>query len=378
MEQYDRRIPHRPGPSAPPPPRSLPAQQPEHLRPKTKQNTPESIKRSQVKTVVLTIVLIVMLLIIVYLATTLITNEDPGSIDENASQHDYWFTVPDIMSEEVPVKLDVTASDPVEFYLLSEDDFEKDMEVAELRAKAINNNHDQNTKFSFDGELDAGKYVIVSKLKFDEDHESILLKYKISRYVIMPILWIVVLLFIIPISICIVWIVVLQQKKSTLSPRVPRGYERPQYDRPPHARPGPGHYDNEGRHYDDYARPRPPESEGYDRGHDRHGNGHPPMPHPQEHYDRHEDYAHDRPHHPHHGEPDRPRGHDRGTEAYGPERHPREEPPQEPKNLTIPCKCGEVIVISDDTRPLRIKCPRCGRRGILEAKTTSPEDEIFY
>jgi hypothetical protein len=51
---------------------------------------------------------------------------------------------------------------------------------------------------------------------------------------------------------------------------------------------------------------------------------------------------------------------------------------QDNKTTTVPCKCGEIILISDPTRPLRIKCPRCGRRGILEGKKATPEDEIFY
>jgi hypothetical protein len=203
----------------------------------------------------------------------------------------------------------------------------------------------------------------------------------------MPFIGLISLIFIVPIIIALIWIFVLQRKKAD----APEDYVQ--------------HYDyHDDKHFDNTGYGQDYYDDGYSQNqamkqpHSRsdaaqHGS-----------YDGYNDYYH-------HAEVDRypPR---RSQSHLGPQQHaPPPRPPRPPehapiedwqqrqrapprarprpqhetyqdtveeKATTVPCKCGEIIIVTDSTRPLRIKCPRCGRRGILEGKQKAPEDDIFY
>ena len=410
MAYQERRIPSRPSPRAPPPPRSLPTPQPEYTKPRRRIKTKEDLKRSQVRTVIVMIFFFVLLVVAIYLSTVLISNEVTMDMEKGVTQHDFEFNVQNIMSQDMPVEIEVEASEPVEFYILEKNDYELDMDIVKLRNASINRNFHDTTRFEYKGELEPGTYKIVSYLRFEKE-QDITLNYKITRFILMPILWLITLLLMIPVIICIAWIFVLQKRKA----HAPlRGYDPASYDHPDRGR---DYYDGG----DGYGQPEPHEGH-YDRyGADydmRHSQGqeaaHPRARHPPEYYDHEHDhdyaYEHDRAQGGVPGEPMArpPRQHSGRPQGAQYARHgldepletphhappPRRAPPPRenahtqapapvhtapaPEPVIVPCKCGEAITVTDETRPLRIKCPRCGRRGILEGKPQSPEDDIFY
>ena len=278
--------------------------------------------------------------------------------DENL--HWFRYSVPDILSENIPVSIDIKSSDSLEFYILHEEDFHEDISIVELRNISINTNIKKTNHFKYEDEFEPGKYIIVSYLRFETDHD-IAIKFTLVRYIFMPILWLISLIFIILILICIVRIILLNKKKPT---HQAEGYQQS---------------DHRGRdstypYMQDYNRGSDPHT--YDSGYSHAGGGNlqPHQPPPR--------YA------PYSQPPRQPQS------TYPPPRQPRgsyrsrhtqhmREPygspqPQPYKPVTLPCKCGEVIVINDPTRPLHIKCPRCGRHGVLEGTKKAPEDDIFY
>lgn len=396
MAYQERNIPRRPSPSAPPPPRSLPAQPPEHLipkKPKRKQITKESLKKSQIITITILITLLVILFTFFYLSTILLTNEDSKRMNEDINMFWYDFNVPDILSQKIPVTIDVESSEPVDFYLLSNDDFDPDMSINKIYNLSISKDINERTHFSYEGELEPGQYVVVSYLRVNND--DITLDYKISRFVLIPFFWIFSLIFIVLISLCIVRILLLQKKSVKL---FRYSEERYDYDSDPRQQPkeldyydARDHPESVGTHESGYDHPldAPDQSvhgQPYGARYARHSDPSPPpsrMPRPPR-----SSRPSQPPYPPQQPTEPRPRDPQRTQrEPYPPPEHPRTYEPHMPQKppedrgfepVTVPCKCGEVIVIKDPARPIHIRCPRCGRKGILEAKRSSPDDKIFY
>jgi hypothetical protein len=367
MAQQDYRIPSRPGPTAPPPPRAFEQSQPGQHKPIRKQITRKSINKSQYRTIVIMVVLLVFFFIISYLATIIYSKEDSGTLEEGTSQYFYKFKIPDVLSQDVPVQIEVNANEPVEFYLLSDKDFNEDMDIVEIRNESINNDGIIKAKqFIYEDDLEQGRYVIVSYLR--NNNNDIELDYSITRLIIMPVLWLISLIFILLIVLCIVWIFLLEKKKKMIPPHDQQhsNYSRGRPDgiyQPEQAYNEPNNYWSAHPQESSYdsmpaVQARPPHS----RSRAAHGPG--PIP----------------------------------SEPPPPPRTPRRRQPRAPgtytdfdaysspaplqkggsSTITVPCKCGELIMITDPTRPLQIMCPRCGRRGVLEGKKRSVDDEIFY
>jgi methionine-rich copper-binding protein CopC len=362
----------------PPPPQYSRDDQKSKRKPKTK----EQLRRSQIKASALMIIFLILLFIIAYLSTVLITNEASGIIEKNSEKYPFTFEVQDIMSQEIPTRIEIEASESVEINILTEENYRESLSVVELRNLSINKNHGQKTQFVFEKYLKPGDYVIIA---FKRDNANdITLEYKISRFFLLPFLWLISLLFLIPIITCLVWILLLQSKKGAA-----RSAEYDQRGRDNVGRQHPedqGYYENHAYHeYDPYSKGdkdyvqysqkplQPPHDNAYSESH------YPRQAAPSPGYDRQSESRHYANHSPPPERPLRqeppPQRPEARTIARG---LPEPDTAYESGTTTVPCKCGEVIVISDSTRPLRIKCPRCGRRGILEGKSVSPEDEIFY
>lgn len=374
VTRRDHRIPTRPSPGAPPPPRPFTPPPPPHYekqKPKPKkQKTKEQLKKSQIKTAVVLVFFLVLLIIIAYLSTVLVTNEATGEMEKNSDKFPYEFKIHNVMSQDIPTRIEVKASKPVEFYVLSGEKYNDSLKINEIRSLALNRNSQETTDFVFEDYLSPGDYVIISYKSDNENDISI--DYKFHRFFLMPFLWLISLIFAIPIILCVVWIVLLQSRKASA---LSEGYQDIDYDR------GHGHYPPSYEHYDSADVHR------HQKYHDEHNSHYHDEPTPSRY--PHEDYSRPRP--GPRAPPPPPQTHDEYYERpqYQPVRQRPHEPPStqrmeyqkdkyESTTTTVPCKCGEIIVITDLTRPLRIKCPRCGRRGILEGKEASPEEEIFY
>ncbi len=338
------RIPERTSPRSPPPPRALEPPQPTHTKPKLA--TREQLYKSQIKASVAMIILVILLVIIIYFVTSPISNEYPRTMNQDVAMYSFEFNVPDILSEKMPISLEITSSDELEFYILHEEDYSRDITIVDLRNYSINDDNRKTAHLIYDAELDPGKYVVVSYLQFETDH-NIALTYTLNRYVPVLVIWLVCLIFVLLFVICIVRIGLLQRKKSKLRREqiLPPEYAEPYRDRP----------EQFGYNVD----PGPPS---YGAGPIRPPPGPPP------------DYPPD----PRGAPSGPPRPPQRSRRAPGPGYGPGPIPSESSKPTTIPCSCGEVIVVTDSLRPLRIQCPRCGRRGILEEKKGVPEDGIFY
>ena len=359
------RIPAKPSPRSPPPPRALEQPQPVHT--KHKLMTRKAINKSQLRTAVVMIVLVIILTIIIIVASMPYGDPYDRTMERDVSVYSFEFNVPDILSQDMPISIDVTSSDQLEFYLLKEERYFDDINISELKTYSLNRDHTKTTNFIYEADLEPGRYVVVAYQQFDKDHD-ILLTYDINWYLPIFIIWIVCLIFILLFVVCIVRIGLLQRKKSKVHEEA----------YPPSA------------HDYDYAHPGGTgTTSGYDH-HDPHTygeratgstSGYPPpsaphqqppqQPRPRSTYDA----------------PPRPRPPRRTPQAPPPMQYSRtqDQPPPAPREyqenqepVTVPCKCGELIVITDTLRPLRIQCPRCGRRGILEGKKKEPEDDIFY
>jgi uncharacterized membrane protein len=319
-----------------------------HTKPKL--STREQLYKSQIKASVLMIILVVLLVIIIYFVASPISNEYPRTMNQDVNMYAFEFNVPDILSEKMPISLEITSSDELEFYVLHEEDYSRDMTIVELRNYSINEDNRKTKHLIYDEELEPGKYVVVSYLQF-ETNNDIALTYTLDRYVPVLVIWLICLIFVLLFVICIVRIGLLQRKKSKLRREQMRQpeYAEPYRDRPEQF----GYYDDPGP---------PPYGTGPVRP--------PPGPPPN--------YPPD-PRGAPSGPPRPPQRSRRGPgPGYGPGPEPGPVPSESIKPSTIPCRCGEMIVVTDSLRPLRIQCPRCGRRGILEEKKGVPEDGIFY
>ena len=351
MGYREHRIPERSSLRAPPPPKRFEAPQPEYLKPK--RVTRVTINRSQLRSAIAMIILVIFFIIIIYIATTQYTSPPYKRVmKENINMYSFKFSVPDVLSQEVPVSIDVRASSPVELYIVKEKNFDKDMSIIELRNLSIKSYSDLSSHFIYNDELEPGQYFIVSYLRFEENQE-ISLTIKMTRYFLMPVLWLISLIFILLITLCVVRIFLLQRKKSILrkaayAPQV-QGTDHDYYAE---------RYDYQSAHHDYYD-----DGSGY-----------------------HQDYVY--PPTPRHYRAPPSRGRTYGSTATQQPQRPRyysipQEPPRAPvksapRPVTVPCKCSEIIIVNDASRPLRIQCPRCGRRGVLESAGEKHEEDIFY
>jgi DNA-directed RNA polymerase subunit RPC12/RpoP len=332
----------------------------------------------------------------IYLALTQYTRESSYNMGSNLDQYEQSFNVPNLMDQNIPVRVEVSTSNEVEILVLNRADYNENLDILDLRTLSISGSKGKSTSFVFTKDLAPGEYSIVTYAE-DNDRE-INHDYKITTYYLMPFLGLISLLFIVPIIIALVWIFVLQRKKSDAPEDHDQYHEH-------YGRSDPYHHNDQNYDYRGYAQdytddgygPEPPRS--------------PPPARSDTHYDadyhndgyqdHHEPYPSRRAgahlHPQQHAPPPRPprpprkptpppvedwRGSQQGSRAPPPQRpKPRQDYPEdtpEEKATTVPCKCGEIIVITDPTRPLRIRCPRCGRRGILEGKLKAPEEDIFY
>ncbi len=351
------RIPERPSPRSPPPPRAFEPPPPPRQKKKSKQVTRESLNKSQIRAAVAMIILVILLVIIIFIATSPISNTYNRTMARDVDTYTFEFNIPDIMSQDMPVTLDITSSENLEFYLLEEENYHTDIEITELRNFSINTNHRKTSEFYYEAELQPGKYVVVAYQQMEKELDTSL-KFTINRYVPILIIWIICLIFILLFVLCIVRIALLQRRKSILRLRAPpaRSWDPYAYG---HEHVEGGYNDGRGHYPHGSEAPvsRPGQmSRGYPRGGSVENRYEPPPG------------------------PIRPEGPEAYSQAPGRRPPPQHGPPSQEniKPVTIPCKCGEVIVINETLRPMRIQCPRCGRRGILEGKERSPEDDIFY
>jgi hypothetical protein len=247
----------------------------------------------------------------------------------------------------------------------------------------------------YEDALEKGEYVIVSYSKNNDADVDI--NYKITRLVLMPILWLISIIFIIIILLCIVRIFLLEKKKRELAiqPQYYQDYAQPSRDYGSDQRPYDDYYDGaEAAHYGRSDQP----SEA-DYGYARRGDARPRPPgsHPETAADSPPSMRRDRAYYdsspPPQGPGPRPPARrnvgdqyeyaDQGQQEYSgvrgnpPDRSTRPASTTQTP-VTVPCKCGEFIEVYDSTRPIRIQCKRCGRRGTLEAKKSSEDDKIFY
>jgi hypothetical protein len=369
-------------------------QKQKHKQKPRKQKTRKQLKRSQIKMVVFVIIMFIFYIICIYLALTLYTRESSYDMGRNLDQYEQSFNVPNLMDQNIPVRVEVTTSNEVEILVLNKDDYNENLDIIELRTLALSESRGKATSFIFTKDLGPGEYSIVS---YAEDNDlEIGHDYKITTYYLMPFLGLISLLFIVPIILALVWIFVLQRRKVDAPIDDPAHYDY--HDEAQSYHHDDRHYQNRGYAQDYY-------DDGYAGGRPRSHHSARPDAHYEdsyEGYDGYHDYDQNYPPRrqasqlgPHqHAPPPRPPKparqrapppiEDWGQKPRAPPR-PRPKPQPEPRAdideemaTTVPCKCGEIIIVADSTRPLRIKCPRCGRRGILEGKQKAPDDEIFY
>ncbi len=353
MAYQEQQIPEKPSPRAPPPPRQFESPPPNRKK--------ESINKSQIKIAIIMVILLIFFIIILYLSFILHSQSYNRTMDQDVGVFSFEFNVPDLLSEDIPVRIEIESSDGLEFYVLDDKEYIEDLTRDQLHNLSINKNTGKTDHFVYEDDFAPGKYVIVSYQPIDQD-KDISLTYTLTRYFLMPFLWLISLIFILLFLVCIIRIFLLQRKKSTIKLQV---YHEPDYR-------------DEGRYYpSDRGSHEPPEPYDYDSGYSRADYGGQPSHHyqrpppPQQPHYRQPMPPPTQPYHPPRGVPYRQR---HGPLPHGSpqRRHPGPQP------TTVPCKCGEIIVIRDPTRPLHIECPRCGRHGLLEGKKKSPDDEIFY
>ncbi len=387
MAYQQQNIPPKPSPRAPPPPKAFtppPPRQYSPPKPKKKKSR-EQLKRSQIVAIVILVFLIIFLIFIAYLSTVLISKQATGEIARHSEQYPYKFEVQDILSQKIPTRIEVSASNDVEVYIIKENDFNESMGISELRGLSINENNQESTNFVFEDYLAPGDYYIISYRK--DNNEDVSLDYEITRFYLMPFLWLISLIFLIPIIICVTWIIILQSRKASA---LPEKYQDMNYDRITQHYPDEYGYSDSRISYESYyhidekAKYHPTGARHTEYSADYYGSDSqyidasnidraPMNPHqdrdryiaPQERTQHWSEQAPPMPAESHHESRRRRVDYEEDTNKAS-------------TTTTVPCKCGEIIVITDTTRPLRIKCQRCGRRGILEGIKKSPEDDIFY
>ena len=213
MAYQEDQIPRKPSPRAPPPPRSIQPPMPE--RHKTKQIDPALIKKSLMRTLVALIIIVIFFIIILIASTTLYAFSYNETHYKDVNYHAFGFTVPEVMSQKVPVFVEVEAHEGVEVFLLNDEDYDENLEIGDIRNLSLNEPSGKITRYSFAEELEPGEYKLVTYLRFGSD-DDVHITYNITRFVLMPILWLISLIFIILIVLCVVRIFVLRGKKSRL------------------------------------------------------------------------------------------------------------------------------------------------------------------
>ena len=63
---------------------------------------------------------------------------------------------------------------------------------------------------------------------------------------------------------------------------------------------------------------------------------------------------------------EKPEKREKHKEPEEPKKAKPEEAPTKDKPLKIRCKCGGVIRVKSSKRPIKIKCPDCGKTGTLK------------
>jgi uncharacterized membrane protein len=357
------RIPQKHSLRAPPPPRALDIPQPEYTKPK--RSSRKSINKSQIRAAVAMIILVIFFVIIVIAAMILHSESYDRTMDKDVNPYQFTFTVPDLASQKVPVVIEVDASNEIYFFIIDGEDFDENLNFTELSTLAKNRNIGPTDQFSYEADFEPGEYSVVAYKRFDVESE-INLGFTLTRYILMPFLWLISLIFILLIVLCIVRIALLQRKKSKVHDDGPEAPEYGYDDHYPQGGHGQEHFDRDGRHSYNQDYDHPPQ------GNPRAPPRHAPPSHARDtggYSQQTTDYSYESgppptsPRPPH--RPQRPT-------------HSRDRAQGQPDPTTIPCKCGEVIVINDPSRPLHIQCPRCGRRGILEGKREEADGEIFY
>ncbi len=342
---------YRPNHRAPPPPRQLDTSTDEPVDPERDIVKYEKKIRN---TLIFIVIFVMMFIIIGILSVSVVENNYDGTLGSDENEYGFEFSVVSA-TDTCPVKIEVTSSHKVDyFFILTQEnyDFYKD----ELDVEKRVNNYEQNaeltleqsTRFTYEDDLPVGEYVIVSTL--EERSYTVQLDYRISRYIIQPVLIFILLIFIILWVILTLRIYKLHQKKQELEQQEEYGAEYTGY-------------------YAGYGAPPPPPPSQYP----------PQQPYPQQPPPQPQTLeapptgrVYSTPEEP----PQGPRI------VGGPTPMPRvrrRPPPPDPsasyEPLVINCKCGGTIRVDSPERPIEIKCPDCGRKGMVEASESPGQSE---
>jgi hypothetical protein len=321
---------------------------------------------------VLIVVFVIFFIIIGIASVTLHEASYDGTVEEDRSEYGFEFSVQSVTGS-LPVKMEVTASHKVDyFFVMTKDEYEiyKDEDEFETRMTNYEQNSEYSvqdtSKFTLDKDLPVDDYVIVTASQ--ERSYSVSVEYKITRYYIQPLLIFILLIFV------IIWIVIairiykLQQKKQDLEFQEDQfgpGYQQ-------------GYYDSYGQPYQPQA--APPQQTYYQQQ--------PPPQHSLQAPPQGRVYGSQ-------GNPDQPRvlsgPTPMDTRPPRPPRRRRPPPPPPPgaksnpgnnyEPLVVTCKCGGSIPVNSPERPVEIQCPKCGRKGVVEAANEdgqSDGEEVHY
>jgi len=323
---------------------------------------------------VLIVIFVIFFIVIGIVSVTIHEATYDGEIEADRSEYGFEFSVVSVTGS-CPVDIEVSSSQQVDYFFLmtqenydiyrNEDEYETRMSNYQQNSEA---SRQDTTKFSLEGkELPVDDYVIISASP--ERSNSITLDYKITRYVVQPVLIYILIIFIIIWAVIAYRIYVLHNKKQDLEfqdEQYGAGYGG-YYGGPPTQAQVPPQYQQQPPPQQTYYQQPPPQqtlqAPPQGRVYQPPGDRNPPQGGDQ----RTPRYTHDNP--------------------PPPRRRRRPPPPPPPSNpgsgyepLSITCKCGGLITVDSPERPIDIQCPECGRKGTVEAADDPehPDEEIHY
>jgi hypothetical protein len=317
---------------------------------------------------VLIVIFVILFIVIGILSVTLHEATYDGEIEKDRSEYGFEFSVQSA-TESLPVKMEVSASHKVDyFFVMTKENYEiyKDEDDFETRMQNYEQNSEfsvqDTTRFTVEKDLPVDDYIIVSAAQ--ERTYSVSVEYKLTRYYIQPLLLYLLLIFL------IIWIIIgiriykLSQQKKDLEfeeDQYAPSYQQGYYDsyRPPPQQP------QHPQTYYQQPPPRqptlqaPPQGRVYDSEDDPNQSSVYSGPTPLDNRPP--------PRPPRRRRPPPPGSSSNPGESYKP--------------LVITCKCGGAIRVDSPKRPVEIQCPKCGRKGVVEAvddARSAESEEIHY
>ena len=364
----------------PPPPRPAPPSSPSE--PTDTEREVAKLDKKIRNSMVIIVIFVILFIVIGIISVTVHEATYDGEIEQDRSEFGFEFSVVSA-TDSCPVDIDATASHKVDyFFLMTQENYDLYRNEDEYETRMTNyqqnseSSRQDTTKFNLEGkELPVDDYVIVAASP--ERNHRVTLDYKITRYVVQPVLIFILIIFI------IIWVVIafriykLHQKKQDLEFQDDQysagygdyygGYGSP----PPQARSPPQYLQQQQQpppqqtYYQQQPPPQqqplqaPPQGRVYQPPGER--SNQPRVVSSPNQMD--------------------PQHNQRPRRRRPPPPPPTSNPGSRYEPLSISCKCGGLITVESPERPIDIQCLECGRKGVVEATDDpghSDSEEIHY